>query len=292
MKFSGIIFTVYLLISCSGTKRTVESELLKLVEVSNTKIDSSFAEIHVISKDYTKVQKEEKSQETIEAFNQILSEESIEIHELWDELLKVHVSDEGNVNYKKFKTDHDKLQSYINSLDRIYSNEDFQLQSKDETLAFWINAYNAMTIDLILRHYPIKSIKDIDRPWEQRLWKLSNKWYNLDEIEHQILRKMDEPRIHFAIVCASYSCPKLLNEAYKADTLEEQLTNATKEFLNDLNRNNISENSLELSKIFQWFSKDFKEDGSIISFLNKYSEIEISENAKIKYKDYNWDLNE
>ena len=292
MKFSGIIFTVYLLISCSGIKRTVESELPKLVEVSNTKIDSSFAEIHVISKDYTKVQKEEKSQETIEAFNQILSEESIEIHELWDELLKVHVSDEGNVNYKKFKTDHDKLQSYINSLDRIYSNEDFQLQSKDETLAFWINAYNAMTIDLILRHYPIKSIKDIDRPWEQRLWKLSNKWYNLDEIEHQILRKMDEPRIHFAIVCASYSCPKLLNEAYKADTLEEQLTNATKEFLNDLNRNNISENSLELSKIFQWFSKDFKEDGSIISFLNKYSEIEIPENAKIKYKDYNWDLNE
>jgi hypothetical protein len=102
---------------------------------------------------------------------------------------------------------------------------------------------------------------------------------------------MDEPRIHFAIVCASYSCPKLQNKAFYAENLEEQLTNATKEFLNDFERNEISENDLKLSKIFQWFTKDFKQNGSLIDFLNKYSDIQISETAKIKYKDYNWNLN-
>ena len=76
-------------------------------------------------------------------------------------------------------------------------------------LAFWMNAYNALTIDLILRNYPVDSIKDIKNPWDQRLWKLGDKWYNLNQIEHDILRKMDEPRIHFGIVCASFSCPKL-----------------------------------------------------------------------------------
>jgi len=149
-----------------------------------------------------------------------------------------------------------------------------------------------MTIDLILRNYPVISIKDIQNPWKQRIWKLDNKDYNLEEIEHQILRKMNEPRIHFAIVCASVSCPKLQNEAYTASNIESQLTNVTKEFLADSVKNNISEQYLELSKIFQWFSKDFKQNGSLIDFLNQYTSIEISENAKIKFKDYNWSLNE
>ena len=148
-----------------------------------------------------------------------------------------------------------------------------------------------MTIDLILRHYPVKSIKDIKDPWQQRYWKLGEKWYNLEDIEHQIL-KMDEPRIHFAIVCASISCPKLLNEAYTAENLEQQLTNVMKDFLSDTKRNFISKDKLELSKIFQWFTKDFKQNGSLIEFLNLYSNIEISAKAKTNYKDYNWDLNE
>lgn len=149
-----------------------------------------------------------------------------------------------------------------------------------------------MTIDLILRYYPVKSIKDIKDPWQQRFWKLGEKWYNLEDIEHQILRKMDEPRIHFAIVCASISCPKLLNEVYTSENLEQQLTNATRDFLSDTSRNFISKDKLELSKIFQWFTKDFKQNGSLIDFLNLYSNIEISSKAKTNYKDYNWDLNE
>ena len=210
-------------------------------------------------------------------------------HSQWTIILQKYVSNDGNVDYQGLKNDSATLTKYIKYLSENTPKDNW---SKNEKLAYWINAYNALTVDLILRHYPLKSIKDIKNPWDQRLWKLGNKWYNLDEIEHQILRKMNEPRIHFAIDCASYSCPKLQNEAFNNINLDEQLTNATKEFLTNPNKNNLSENNLQLSKIFQWFSKDFKQNGSLIDFLNQYSNTKISENARIKYKDYNWALNE
>ena len=103
---------------------------------------------------------------------------------------------------------------------------------------------------------------------------------------------MNEPRIHFAIVCASESCPKLQNTAFTAENLEEQLTKATQEFLADTSKNEISENEIKLSKIFKWFKKDFEQDGSLIDFLNKYTAIEISDKAKKSFKDYSWDLND
>ena len=218
--------------------------------------------------------------------------EIVATHTLWNDLLQKHVSDAGQVNYKAFKTDKAKLLSYIQGLNLIYTDASFTSLSREETLAFWINAYNALTVDLILKNYPIKSIKDIDKPWDQRFWELGDKWFNLSDIEHEILRKMDEPRIHFAIVCASVSCPKLQNTAFTASNLETQLTNATKEFLSDPERNELSENSIKISKIFQWFSKDFKQDGDIIDFLNQYSDVEISAKAKKSFKDYNWNLNE
>jgi hypothetical protein len=210
-------------------------------------------------------------------------------HNSWNDLLIKYVSNNGHVNYNRFKTDRKELTNYISMLAKNTPNDSW---SKEEKLAYWINAYNALTIDLILRNYPIKSIKDIKNPWQQRIWKLGDKWFNLEDIEHQILRKMDEPRIHFAIVCASVSCPKLQNEAYIAEKLESQLSKATSEFLSDSTKNNISKDDLQLSKIFQWFSNDFKQNSSLINFLNKYSTIEISENAKIKFKDYNWNLND
>ena len=190
---------------------------------------------------------------------------------------------------RHLRTTEKTLLNYITVLGENMPNDSW---SKADKLAYWINAYNAMTIDLIIRHYPLKSIKDIKNPWDQRLWKLGDKWYDLSEIEHNILRKMDEPRIHFAIVCASFSCPKLLNNAFTPKDIEAQLTQATNVFLNDSTRNIISENSLELSKIFQWFTTDFKQNGSLIDFLNKYSDIKISNNAKKRFKDYNWNLNE
>ena len=103
---------------------------------------------------------------------------------------------------------------------------------------------------------------------------------------------MDEPRIHFGIVCASFSCPKLLNEAFTADNVDELLTKATKEFLADPNRNTITASKVELSKIFQWFAADFKKDGTIIDFINKYTEVPIDPKAKKRFKTYDWNLNE
>ena len=210
-------------------------------------------------------------------------------HSLWTSILQKHVSSDGHVDYKAIKSNPTNLDLYLTSFSKSIPNDNW---TKNETLAFWINAYNAFTIKLIIDNYPVKSIKDIKKPWDRSFIKIGNETMSLNHIEHDILRKMNDPRIHFAIVCASVSCPKLQNKAYIPSKLDIQLSEATTEFLSDTSKNTISKNSLELSKIFQWFSKDFKQYGSLISFLNQYTQIEISKDAKVKFKDYNWDLNE
>lgn len=210
-------------------------------------------------------------------------------HDLWTNLLQKHVSVNGEVNYKGFMADQSKLSEYISYLSANVPDKGW---TQNETLVYWINAYNALTVDLILKNYPVNSIRDIDKPWKQELWTLGNKTYSLDEIEHDIIRKMGEPRIHFALVCAAQSCPKLYNKAFEVATLEEDLTRLTKEFLMDTSKNLITSNKLKISKIFQWFTKDFKTKGSLIDFLNTYTEIDISNKAKITYMEYNWALND
>jgi hypothetical protein len=210
-------------------------------------------------------------------------------HAKWNVLLQKNVSKNGNVNYKAFQKDSKQLQAYLNELS---VNVPAKSWSKNATLAYWINAYNAYTVQLILDNYPTKSIKDINDPWGKKFITLGNKKYSLEEIEHEILRKMNEPRIHFAINCASFSCPNLLNEAYTEAKLEQQLKAVAKSFINDRTKNTITTNKIEISKIFDWFAGDFKNKGSVIDFLNQYSNVKISGNAKINYKEYNWNLNE
>ncbi|WP_452227482.1 DUF547 domain-containing protein [Lacinutrix cladophorae] len=291
MKYFSLIFFAILISSCSSTKQVVNNNENVKEETTTIKAQEGTPEVEVEVEELIKNEIPESPQPAkLEVANSI--EHNIKEtfnHETWNTLLHKNVTETGNVNYVSFKKNSTELRIYIDSLADNMPNEAW---TKEDKLAYWINAYNAMTVDLIIRNYPVKSIKDIKDPWEQRLWKLGNKWYNLDEIEHQILRKMEEPRIHFAIVCASYSCPKLQNEAFTASKLEAQLTAATKGFLADNNRNEISSNTIKISKIFQWFSKDFKQNGNLIDFLNTYTEINISSNAKKSYKDYNWDLNE
>ena len=184
-----------------------------------------------------------------ETENTSSSTEKMIDHNAFTTLLKKYVTADGVVDYKGFKKEQAKLQAYITSLSENMPTDN---SSKKEKLAYWINAYNAMTVDLIVRNYPLKSIKDINDPWEQKLWTLDGNKYDLETIEHEILRKMNEPRIHFAINCASFSCPPLLNEAFTEEKLEAQLTQVTKTFLADSKRNTISENELEISKIFKW----------------------------------------
>ena len=211
------------------------------------------------------------------------------MHASWNVLLQKYVDDAGNVDYSSWKKNQTDLDKYIQLLEK---KPPADYWDKNDSLAYFINAYNAVTVKLILDNYPLKSIKDIQKPWDKKFIKIGSNTISLNYIEHDILRKMDEPRIHVAIVCASISCPKLQNEAFIAEKIDSQLSKATSEFLSDSSKNFISQNNLELSKIFQWFSKDFKQNGSLIIFLNKYSDIEISEHAKIKFKDYNWNLND
>ena len=210
-------------------------------------------------------------------------------HQEWNALLKKYVSSSGKVDYLGFKNDEIALNSY---LDVLAKNLPKKSSSKKATLAYWINAYNAFTVKLILDNYPVKSIKEIKKPWDQEFIILEKSAYSLGEIEHKILRKMNEPRIHFAINCASYSCPNLLNEAYIEAKMEKQLENSTISFINDKTKNDITQENIEISKIFDWFSGDFKKEGSLIDFLNKYLTEKINPNVKIKFKDYNWKLND
>ena len=210
-------------------------------------------------------------------------------HTTWNQLLKKHVSDQGKVDYLGFKKDLTELNAY---LDWLSNSKPSEIWSKDQLMAFWINAYNALTIKLIVDRYPISSIKDIYSPWNIKVITIANKTLSLNNIENDILRKMGDPRIHFGIVCASISCPKLQNEAFNTQNTNRLLNKASKEFLADSTKNELTTDAAELSKIFKWFAKDFKQEGSLIDFLNKFADIRIASNATISFKDYNWGLNE
>lgn len=220
-------------------------------------------------------------------------------HDLWDTLLKKHVSTAGKVNYLAFKQDSLLLKEYLKLLSAHHPNDAFW--SPEEQQAYWMNAYNAFTISLVLQHYPIKSIKDvtdvniafIKSPWDITFIEIEGHEYDLNNLEHNILRpQFKDPLIHVGVNCASVSCPNLPKEAFRADKLHVQLDSLMRLFLQDPTKNTITAQQLKLSKIFSWFKGDFTRKGSLIDFLNKYAPVTIEENATIEYNDYNWDLND
>ena len=210
-------------------------------------------------------------------------------HESWDALLGKHVDSEGNVNYLGFKEDRSQLADYLAYL--ALKNPG-ATATKEEKLVYYINLYNAATVLLIIENYPVNSIKDIKSPWDRKWINVGGETMSLGNIEHKILRKLDEPRIHFAINCASYSCPKLLNKAYTLENLESLLEEATSDFINDSKRNRIDQDSVEISKIFQWYKSDFTAEGSLVEYINRYSKVQIGPDTKIQYIKYDWGLNE
>ncbi|MBU2995480.1 DUF547 domain-containing protein [Cellulophaga baltica] len=210
-------------------------------------------------------------------------------HTSWNTLSKKYINQNGDVNYKAFKKDEAKLDAYLQYLASNAPSKDW---SKNEKLAYYINLYNAGTVKLILKNYPVKSIKDISKPWDKEWLKVGNKTFSLGQIEHEVLRKMNEPRIHFAINCASYSCPKLSNEAYTATNTQAKLKQATIDFVNDKKRNIITPNKVQLSAIFKWFKDDFTKNGSVIDFIKPYAKTKIESKVKISYLTYDWSLNE
>ena len=210
------------------------------------------------------------------------------IYNLWDSLLSRHVDSKGNVDYKAFKDQEEDLEAYLQAMAEYIPDKNW---SKAKTLAFYINLYNAATVNLIIKNYPIKSIRDIKNPWGKKIVPQNGRVLSLGEIEHDILRKMDDPRVHFAINCASVSCPKLNNVAYSEKNLEEQLEKVSKEFILDPTKNIISKDSVVLSKIFKWYKKDFETKGSVLEYLNNYLNTPIAGDVKIAYLKYDWNLN-
>lgn len=218
-------------------------------------------------------------------------------HQQWDKLLKKYVNTAGLVNYKGLQNDKAELDAYLKILS---DNPPQSSWSQNDQKAFWINTYNAYTISLILQHYPVKSIKDIggsiykiNTAWDIRFIKIGNDKYDLNNIEHQMLRKkFNDPRIHFAIVCASISCARLGRDAYTGDKLEAQLEAAGKDFLNDKSKNQITAAKANLSKYFSWYKGDFTKNGTLTDFINKYSQTKINGDTKIGSLEYDWNLNE
>lgn len=221
-------------------------------------------------------------------------------HRIWDGLLKDHVSD-GYVKYGDMKKDEAKLDEYLALVSNTPPKDDW---TKDQELAYWINAYNAFTVKLILKNADKKlgSIKDLEKdinlpfvntPWDIKFFEIDGKEMDLNKIEHGIVRKdFDEPRIHFVMVCAAKSCPPLRNEAYVPERLDEQLTAQTKSFLNNDKMNKIEPNMAKVTSLFDWYKKDFKKgDNTVPMFINKYSDTQLNADAEITYMDYDWSLN-
>lgn len=203
--------------------------------------------------------------------------------------MQEHVTEVGDVDYKAFLERKSDLEAY---LDYLGNHKPDSEASRYEALAFYINLYNAATVHLILENYPLNSIKDIENPWGQRRIRLAGDKISLSKIEHGILRKMNEARIHFAINCASVSCPKLRNRAFTASGMELELQQAAMDFINDPSKNRVSEDDLQLSAIFKWYRGDFMQKRSLVAYIQPFTKTKIRETARISYLPYDWDLNE
>lgn len=213
-------------------------------------------------------------------------------HSTWDKLLKQNVREDGLVAYEGFKADQKILNDYVQYLSEQVPDKSW---SYEEQLAYFINVYNANTIKLIVDNYPVESIKKVDAtisPFLKNFIFIGEKEFSLADIEKGFLQKMNEPRIHFAINCASISCPKLLREAYTAENVNALMDRAAKEFINS-DKNDITENSAKVSEIFKWYKKDFlNQSESIIDYINQYADTKINPNVELSYIEYNWDLND
>lgn len=227
-------------------------------------------------------------------------------HQPWNDLLRRFVDANGNVDYTGWKHSADDLRlldEYLDSLSRL---DQQRSANQSQRLAFWINAYNAVTVRGILREYPTSSIQNhVARVWGYSIWRdlrlvVGDTSYSLGEIEHGVLRPLTEPRIHFAIVCASRGCPRLLDEAYTAERIEEQLQRNTLAFFADPTKCSAdsTRHELRLSPILSWYATDF--GASTPDVLERIADwlpadtksLARSNNVRVVYLDYDWTLND
>ena len=241
-------------------------------------------------------------------------------HAAWDALLKKHVryvagGNASQVSYAGMARDRAQLAAVLDEYQKV-SKAEFDAWTRPQQQAFLINLYNAATVEKILKRYPdIKSIRDygtvFGNPWKDKFFTLFGQPAYLDRVEHEILRRegaYDEPRVHVAVVCASVGCPMLRNEAFTADGLEAQLEDGMRRFLSDRTRNRYNPDTrrLEVSKIFDWYGKDFEKGhkgfASVKGTLARYADqlaqrpedraLVKAEKADVQFLDYDWALND
>lgn len=231
-------------------------------------------------------------------------------HAPWTALLSKYVVPGGDglnrVNYAKFKSEgHAQLKAYVASLERA----DVSALDRPEQFAFWANLYNAKTIDIVLDHYPVKSIKDISLggsltalvtggPWKADVVKVAGKALSLDDIEHGILRPVfKDPRVHYAVNCASIGCPNLLPKAFTGAELETQLDGAAKAYINNARGIRVLNGTVTASSIYKWFQEDFGGNSAgVLQHVRTYANEDLKAALKgittISRFDYDWGLND
>ena len=229
-------------------------------------------------------------------------------HTPWDDFLKAHVNDAHPSGIHRVRyasvTAHDRkaLENYIEAMQAVAVSTYNRIEQK----AFWVNLYNALTVKIILDHYPVKGIRDIDispgwfsdGPWGAKLLKIEGEDVSLDDIEHRILRPIwKDNRIHYAVNCASLGCPNLLKEAFTASNTERLLEQGARAYINHHRGVKVEQNGVTLSSIYKWFQEDFgQSEKEVISHLMNYATPSLAESlkgfkGKISY-DYDWKLNE
>ena len=278
-------------------------------------VDKSAASAYVKSHVNSQITRQASDNQVLE--NNTLDNKNIALHDDWNRLLSHHVEpiDQGHssaVDYAAMQQERAILTDYLKQLSQITQAE-FDAWDKPSQLAMLINAYNAWTVEFILTQYPdLDSIKDLGgffrSPWNNSFIPLLGKIRSLNDIEHKLIRGSDrynDPRIHFAVNCASIGCPALREEAYTGAKLELQLTDQTERFLADSSRNYAKGDRVYLSAIFKWyaddFTKGFAETYSVDEFLLLYpTAIKLSpaqqalaqkQQLNIDFLDYDWSLN-
>lgn len=253
---------------------------------------------------------------------QALAEDKVNYLDVYDSVLKKHVNPEGLVNYQALQASRAELDSFNNYL-ATTSSETYDSWSRDTKLAFWLNAYNSLTLKAVIDAYPIKaigvnrfvhpknSIRQIPGVWKGENHTVLGKKVSLDSIEHKIIRvEFPDWRIHMALVCAAVSCPPLRAEAYRGERLDSQLDDQTKTFISNERNFSIKENSLFLSAIFKWFSEDFPTSAvsnfpqisnekerrvadTLFTFSKKNNlSFDWGQVKSLKFFKYNWELND
>ncbi|MBK9577631.1 MAG: DUF547 domain-containing protein [Fibrobacteres bacterium] len=228
-------------------------------------------------------------------------------HAGWTRVLQAHTVEAPGpstaVRYGALKASTAQLEAYLGELSSVTASE-FAKWPKKERLAFLLNAYNAFTVKLVIDHYPVKSIKDIGgflgSPWKKKFVPLLGRTISLDDLEHVWIRpEYREPRIHFAVVCASVGCPRLQREAFRGRDLEIQLATATREFLGDRRWNRVAPKAIEASSIFKWYGSDWGDSRSLRRFLadhlaltDPYRTRFLDEDISLDFTPYDWTLND